>query len=186
MKFSPYIIEALGNKCGRKIQIPADCNFLALDIESKTSVHIGATTLTRLMGFTNDEREPHAATLNAIACYVGYNNWEEMTEIADKGNSAMDKHKDELRSSSLKVGTSVKIEYPPGREITFLYLGNRRYAVTQSINSKLQVNDNVEIQNFVLHHPLFAQNVQRGTEALGEYTAGTISGISSIEIVENN
>lgn len=184
MKFTPYIIERLGKMCGRSIQIPADCEFLALDIESKTKTRIGATTLKRLMGFTRDERKPHATTLNAIANYLEYRSWDELMEIAGKGNSAMGHHEHELRSSGLAGNCIVEITYKPDRRIAFRHLGNNTFIVEESINSKLQKGDEAVISHFVLHHPLYAANVKRKGDDLGEYTAGIISGISSIKVTE--
>ena len=184
MIFTPYLIELLEKECGRSIAIPADCEFLTLDIESKTKVHIGATTLKRLMGFTADEREPHMSTLNTIANYLGYHNWEQLTDIANKSNSAMDWHENETRSSDLREGCIVEITYLPNRRIRFRHNGNGEYTVIESVNSKLQNGDKLEISNFVLNHPLFTQNVIRDNKNLGEYTAGLISGISSINIID--
>ena len=184
MIFTPYIIELLGKKCGRSIRIPADCEHLALDIESKTKVHIGATTLKRLTGLASDEREPHTTTLDAIARYLGYKNWKELAEIAAKSNSALDCHENETRSVNLRKGCKVEVTYQPNRRIVFTYLGENRYVVSDSINSKLQKGDTMNIFNFVLNHPFFAQDVQRDNNNLGEYTGAIISGITSIKITE--
>ncbi len=184
MRFPPYIIEMLENRCGRKIEIPADCNFLALDIESKTKVHIGATTLKRLTGFQPDEREPHTSTLNSVANYLGYKNWEELTAVAAKSNSAMDFHENELRASDISIGSLLEITYLPDRKITFKHLKDNLFTVTESKNSKLMVNDKVLIHHFVLNHPLYVQNVERGGKSIGEYTAGIVSGITSIKIID--
>jgi len=53
----------------------------------------------------------------------------------------------------------------------------------ESDNSKLQIADEVEIQNFVLHHPLLVLNVCRSGKSLGQFTAGRVSGISSIKVL---
>jgi hypothetical protein len=63
------------------------------------------------------------------------------------------------------------------------YLGNQRYKIIDSQNSKLQTDDEVEIQIFVLHHPLLVLNVWRNGESLGQFTAGRVSGLSSIAVI---
>lgn len=40
MKRSPYITNLLEQKSGRELRLSADCEFLALDIESVTGEHI--------------------------------------------------------------------------------------------------------------------------------------------------
>ena len=183
MRLPFHIVQLLKEKSGNDLRLPSDCEFLSLDIESKTGVRIGATTLKRLVGFAQDERTPHTSTLDAIAHYLGYAHWEELSQIEDKGNSDFDVSDEEVRSADLQPGTCVEITYLPDRLVKMLYLGNQHYRITESLNSKLQVDDEVEILNFVLHHPLLVLNVWRGGESLGQFTAGRISGLSSIKLI---
>ena len=165
------------------MRIPSDCEYLSLDIESKTGVRIGATTLKRLVGFAQDEREPHTSTLDAIARYLGYAHWEELSQIEDKGNSDFDTPDEEIRSADLQPDVNVEIAYLPDRRLKLQYLGDQRYRVVESENSKLWVGDEVEIQNFVLHHPLFVSEVIRKGASLGPFTAGRISGLSYMKVI---
>lgn len=183
MKLPFNIIQLLKEKSGNELRLPSDCEFLSLDIESKTGVRIGATTLKRLVGFAQDERTPHTSTLDTIARYLGYAHWEELSLIDDHGNSDFDTSDEEIRSADLQPGAYVEIMYLPDRMIRMLYIGNQHYRITESRNSKLQVDDEVEILNFVLHHPLLVLNVWREGESLGQFTAGRVSGLSSIKIV---
>lgn len=183
MKIPFHIIQLLKRKSGNELRLPSDCEYLSLDIESKTGIRIGATTLKRLVGFANDERTPHTSTLDAIARYLGYAHWDELSKIEDNGNSDFDSPDDEIRSADLQPGANVEITYLPDRRLTLEYLGDNRYRVTASENSKLQKNDEVEILNFVLHHPLLVVNVWRDGESLGQFTAGRVSGLSSIKLI---
>lgn len=183
MRLPFHVIQLLKAKSGSDLRLPSDCEFLSLDIESKTGVHIGATTLKRLVGFAQDERSPHTTTLDAIARYLGYAHWAELSKIEDNGNSDFDASDDEVRSADLQAGVYVEITYLPDRKVRMQFLGDCRYRIVESQNSKLQVGDEVAIQNFVLHHPLFVQNVWRHGEPLGQFTAGRISGLSSVTVL---
>lgn len=183
MRLSFQIIELLKEKSGNQLRQPSDCEFLSLDIESKTRVRIGATTLKRLLGFAHDERTPHASTLDAIAHYLGYAHWEELLLIEDKGNSGFGTSDEEIRSADLQVGAILEITYLPDRRVVMQYLGNQRYRIVESENSKLQKGDELEIQNFVLHHPLLVLNVLREGESLGQFTAGRVSGLTSVKVL---
>ena len=176
-----HIVQLLKRKSGNELRQPSDCEILSLDIEGKTGVRIGATTLKRLLGFAYDERTPHTSTLDALARYLGYAHWDELSKVEDNGNSDFDTPEDELRSADLKHGDNVEITYLPDRRLVLQYLGNCRYRVTDGENSKLQKGDEVEILNFVLHHPLLVVNVWRSGECLGQFTAGRVSGLSSIK-----
>ena len=180
----PYqIVQLLKDKSANDLRLPSDCEFLSLDIESKTGVRIGATTLKRLLGFAQDERSPHANTLDVIARYLGYAHWDELKAIEDKGNSDFEATEEEIRSDDLAPNRLVEFEYLPDRRVRLRYLGSHRYMVLESQNSKLQVDDEIELLNFVLHHPLLVLQVWRHGESLGQFTAGRISGLSSITVL---
>ena len=183
MKLPFHIVQLLKEKSGSDLRQPSDCVFLSLDIESKTGVRVGATTLKRLVGFAQDERTPHASTLDAIARYLGYAHWEELLKIEDNGNSDFDTSDEEVRSADLPRDAIVEIAYLPDRKVSMKYLGNNHYQVEESLNSKLQVGDELEIQNFVLHHPLLVLNVWRSGKSMGQFTAGRVSGLSSVRIL---
>ena len=183
MKLPFHIIQLLKKRSACDLRLPSDSEFLSLDIESKTGVHIGATTLKRLLGFAQDERMPHASTLDVIARYLGYANWDELSKIEDKGNSGFGASDDEIRSADLQLDAHVQVEYLPDRKLKFRYLGNQHYRVVESQNSKLLVGDEVEVQSFVLHHPLLVLSVLRNGQSLGQFTAGRVSGLSSIKVV---
>ena len=183
MKLPFHIVQLLKEKSGSDLRQPSDCVFLSLDIESKTGVRVGATTLKRLVGFAQDERTPHVSTLDAIARYLGYAHWEELLKIEDNGNSDFDSSDEEVRSADLQPDAIVEITYLPDRKVSMKYLGNNHYQVVESLNSKLQVGDELEIQNFVLHHPLLVLNVWRSGESMGQFTAGRVSGLSSVKIL---
>ena len=181
MKLSPNIIQLLSRQCGHPISIPADCEFLALDIQSKTGVRLGATTLKRLVGFADDERQPHESTLNVIARYLGYKDWQQLSLEDAKGNSGFDACDEEIRSADLQASDRVEIHYLPDREVMFEYLGCCHYQVVASKNSKLKVGDVATVQNFILHHPLFVSAVVRDGAELGPFTAGRVSGLSYLK-----
>ena len=183
MKLPFHIIELLKRKSGNDLRLPSDCELLSLDIQSKTGVRIGATTLKRLIGFAQDERQPHTSTLDAIAHYLGYSHWQELASVEDKGNSDFETPDGEIRSADLQSGNSVEITWLPDRRVRLLYDGNCRYRVVESEHSKLMAGDEVEILNFVLHHPLLVLSVVRNGESLGQFTAGRVSGLSSVRLV---
>ena len=182
MRLPFHIIQLLKRKSATDLRQPSDCEFISLDIESKTGIHIGSTTLKRLIGFAEDERTPHASTLDAIARYLGFAHWEELSQIEDKGNSDFDTTDQEVRSADLQTDAVVEVTYLPDRKVRMKYQGNNRYQIIESLNSKLLVGDEMEILNFVLHHPLLVLKVWRSGQTLGQFTAGRVSGLSSIVV----
>lgn len=175
-----HIIEMLKRKSGNDLRSASSCEYLALDIESKTGSRIGATTLKRLLGFVDDDRKAYRSTLDIIAAYLGFRDWPSLSAVDDAGNSGFDSIVREVRSDSLAVGEFVRVAYLPDRNVLFRHLGAGRYRVVESRNSKLQPLDEVCVQSFVLGYPLLVSHVWRNGHDLGPFTAGGVGGITEL------
>ena len=149
-----------------------------------TGQHIGSTTLKRLLGFVKDDRKTYLSTLDIIAVYLGFNSWEELAAVEPVGNSGFDEMLQEVQADSLSVGEYVRISYLPDREVLLRHLGNTRFRVVESLNSKLQPLDEIMVSSFILSYPLHASHVWRAGADLGAFTAGTTGGLTQITIEE--
>ncbi len=181
---SPVIKNLLEKKFGKEIRYPADCEHLSYEIGKVTQQRISTNTLKRLLGFIKGVQEPRLYTLDAIARYLGYGNWDYLlTSITKDGNSSFSTI-EEVDIKNLKEGSRVRFEYFPNRIVIVQYLGNNSFSVIESTNSKLLANDMVEVYHFVLNHPLLVPNVIRNDVSLGNFVAGKISGITSLSILK--
>lgn len=183
MRFSFEIRELIKLKTGKELISPSDCEYIALDIFSKTNEHIGVNTIKRLLGFIDDDRNPRISTLNIIAKYLGYFDWE-MLSKANVFNSTFDEIEGELDITNLRIGQRLELSYLPNRIVKIEYKGNYIFEVVNSINSKLQIGDTFDMRYLILNYPLVASNVTRNGKILGQLKAGQISGITSIKILK--
>jgi len=174
-----HIITLIENHCGRKVTRPADCEFVALDIESVTGEHIGVNTIKRLLGFINDERNPRKTTLDIIARYLGCNGWEAMNEreSAVATSAFVQGERKEVMVRTLEAGKRIKISYPPNRVVTVEYLGENLFKVVESRNSKLLAGDILTITHIIYRYPLLVSKVVRDGRDLGAFTASEGPGI---------
>ena len=177
MKFSPYVTDLLKQKSGKDFRLTSDCEYLALGIESVTGEHIGVNTLKRLLGFIDDEREPRTSTLDVIARYLGFENWDILKTFDDRSNSSFESSSEEIRVNDLSVGQCIQISYLPDRQIELAYLGANRFRVKESANSKLLAGDEMTITHIVQGYPLLVSEVIRDGKSLGAFTAGKAQGI---------
>lgn len=177
MKFSPYVTNLLRQKSKKDFHQSADCEYLALDIESVTGEHIGVNTLKRLLSFIDDEREPRTSTLDIIARYLGFDNWEVLSVYDDKSNSSFESSSEEIRINNLVEGQCVQISYLPDRRLVMTYQGNERFLVQISENSKLLAGDELTLTHIVQGYPLLVTEVIRDGKSLGSFTAGKAQGI---------
>lgn len=178
MIFSQKTIQMLRQRSANELRTPADVELLALDIESKTGDHIGVNTLKRLLGFISDERSPRISTLDIVAQYLGYGDWETLAQLDTGSNSSFDKIDGELRVADLLAGRRVLVTYLPDRRVCMEYLGGELFRVIEAANSKLLVGDQLTISHIVSGYPLLVTDVVRDGVSLGSFTAGKAKGIT--------
>ncbi len=178
MVLSYSIQKQLRQKSGLKLETAAEVEQLALDIESKTGEHLGVNTLKRMLGLADDEREPRQTTLQVIAKYLGYDSWRTLLQLDDTSNSDFGHQPDLLRSCDLEVNDVVEVRYIPDRRLVMDYMGDNRFFVSHSENSKVKEGDIVTITVFIQGYPLIATEVSRQGKSLGSFTAGKTQGIT--------
>lgn len=171
----------LERRSGHTISNGGDCEWLALDFESRTKQHISKNTLKRLLGFLPYEKSHYPATLDMIARYLGYKSWDDVDEALKSGISSFGKNAKTLSPSDLQEGSLVEVTYMPDRQIRLQYHGQNSFTVVESVNSQLEVGDKVTISQFALGYPLQALDVERGQHNLGTYTAAKIGGLTSVK-----
>jgi hypothetical protein len=177
---------------GKTIRYSSDYECLAMDIEERTHEHIGINTLKRLLGDIKASNEPRLATLDIVARYLGFPNWDVYgMEFNKGGNSEFSKKQNmgeetmfELRTSNLKKGQKVEIQYYPDRQLILEYMGDDTFKVRKSVNSKLSADDTFKVSIMYKDYPLFLPSVKsKNGQELGSFTAGKISGLTYIKVL---
>lgn len=181
---SKAIIIHIEKKFGKEIRYPSDCDSLSEDVFLHTKQKISISTLKRLFGFVNGVQDPRLYTLDILAKYLGFNNWDVYLDEIKSNSSSEFFNIERLDVESLAVETKIKIAYEPNRIIELNYVGDFNFKIETSINSKLQVGDIVKITNFVKNFPLLISEVKRNYQNLGQYRAGKSGGLSEIKIIE--
>lgn len=177
-------------KLGKTIRYPSDYEQLAYDIERTTKQRISTNTIKRLLGAIDSVREPRLYTLDVIAQYLGFENWDVyVVSLSKEGNSQFEKAEaadacHEISVAELKAGAKVEFQYYPDRKVILEYLGGKEFRVVGSTNSKLHLEDVVEVSNFYLNYPLIINRVVRDGLNIGRFTAGKISGLTYLKLLE--
>lgn len=180
---SPVIVNLVEKKLGREVCSPSGCESLQIDIFSTTKQTIGVNTIKRLFVVISQTGEPRLSTLNILANYLDFKDWDELNKyVTDNGNSVFHSI-EEIDIRQLRPGRQVSFSYSPDRKVRLVLIENNLFKVIESVNSKLMCNDLLEINHFVLHFPLIITNVIRGGESMGRFTAGKISGITTLQLV---
>lgn len=183
--FKPEIVELLAQvekHFGKAINTPSDYYELSMALHGlKRSVSVA--TLKRLWGYVSDVHQPRQATLDALACYVGQNSFEQFCKWLKEGtsyNSSFYLTK-QLSISDLNAGETIEIGWAPNRVLKLVYQGNALFKVEESQNSKLQEGDLFETGGFVMGQPLIVPYIQRDKERTAAYIAGKHGGLTLLK-----
>ena len=168
------IIEKIKKKSGLDFNNAKD--FEVLSESFPASDRLGVNTLKRLMGYAKSPIAPRKATLDALAGMQPVeSDWIEKAFFADE----------------IREGTTVEASWLPNRHIALLCIGENKFRVTESLNGKLQVNDEVTILSFRLEYPLQVYQVIRNGEIVRDaagnelgYVAGRQNGLTELFIKE--
>ena len=180
---SPVIKEHIEKKLGKSIRYHSDLEFLCIEIEKVTKQKISLNTLKRLFGFITGVSEPRLYTLDTIALYLGFTNWDVyLLSLDQSGNSSFNSLQ-EIKIESLPVSSIVEFGYEPDRMVQIRYEGDNQFKVITSKNSKLLVNDLLELTHFVLNYPLIILNVIREGKDMGRFTAGKVGGLTVLKLI---
>lgn len=180
---SPIIKEQIEKKLGKGIRYHSDLEFLCVEIEKETKQKISLNTLKRLFGFISGVSEPRLYTLDTIALYLGFTNWDiYLLSLDQSGNSGFNSLQ-EIRIESLPVSSIVEFGYDPDRIVQVRFEGQNYFKVISARNSKLLENDVVEITHFVLNYPLVILNVLRDGKSMGRFTAGKVGGLTHLKLI---
>ena len=176
------IKEAAGMK--DKTLSPSDFNQLQQDIKAKLPQSaINATTLKRLFGYdkTNEESFIRLYTLDVLSRFLGYGNWNAYLEHLRllEGSGSGDFKGDEINADDLRIGDTLRIAWQPNRKSTLKYLGNQKFEVTETENSKWQVGDTFLCKHFMMGKPLYVDNLtgKDGVLKSAMYVVGEKGGV---------
>src|SRR6218665_847891 len=72
------IKQLVEKKFGRTIRYPKDCEGLAQSMRESHNLVISASTLKRLWGFYKVTEAPRLYSLDTLAKFLGFENWDEL------------------------------------------------------------------------------------------------------------
>ena len=165
-------------KVGRTVELPSDFDMLAAAITTATSEYISTNTLKRLWGYVKGYRTSRRFTLNVLARYAGYRDWDDFYHNLSNtaASQIFDSHY--IDSDTLQPGARLTLRWRPGRVVTLEYHGDNEYVVVESQNSKLAVGDTFKCQGFIPGQPLIINGLMhQGIDHPINYICGKQGGI---------
>lgn len=127
-------------KYGKMLCTTTDFEEFSIYLKQKWGKSISSSTLKRLYGYVNDDHKPRNITLDALAQYIGYNNYAEFTKWlknSTKYNSSFFMAQ-QVISNDLQEGKEISIGWSPNRILRLRYLGESTYEVlTRTVSREM-------------------------------------------------
>ena len=137
-----------------------DFIFLSGEIQGRLKETLSASTLKRLWGYVDGYASVRPSTLDILARFVGFPDWETFVSDYCEVESVQSSHRvvsKSLYTKDLNVGDQVEIAWNPNRRCKLKYLGNSLFEVVTSENAKLKPGDRFLCQRFTKNQPLYVE-----------------------------
>lgn len=135
-----------------------DFIFLSGEIQGRLKENLSVSTLKRLWGYVDGYASVRPSTLDILARFTGFPDWETFVSDYCEVESVQSSHRvvgESLFAKDLSVGDNVEIRWNPNRRLLLNYLGGNIFTITESENAKLKAGDRFLCQRFILNQPLF-------------------------------
>lgn len=162
---------------GRSILTPRDFDFLRDCIYARLKVLISSSTLKRVWGYAPGGN-PRMSTYSTLASFLGYASWDAFLS-SDPEEPASDYVLSEYVyvPETMHPGEHLYLYWQPDRECVAEYLGDSKFQVVESKNTRLKPSDTFVCQMLIEGEPLYLDKLcQQGRLPVG-YVCGKISGV---------
>jgi hypothetical protein len=156
---------------------------LSRDIMSECKEMVSASTLKRLWNYVGDVHEVRESTLDILARYVGFENYQGFLNELKKtsGDNSYFFTREQIKASELSIGDRVQLGWAPNRIVVVEYLGDMKFVVVTSENSKLNVGDTFIMSSFLINTPLYITTLMRKGLEMSPYLAGRNGGLTILK-----
>jgi hypothetical protein len=163
-----------------KLKTPKDFEYLRERLFARQHVVVSVTTLKRLWGYVREDVSPRLSTLNTLSQFIGYKDWNEY-----QNNSLLPKEQQSSPvltrrlsvNSSLFTGDRLRIFWQPDRVCEVEYLGELKFIVLDSKNTRLKKDDTFECSIIIEGEPLYLDNLCQSGLSPVAYVCGKKSGV---------
>ena len=158
------LVELTNANLGYVPSTPAEFNDLSRMIKAKTGRSISLSSIKRIWGYVRYEGFPSVSTLNNLAQYNGYKDWDTfmLGYISDGGADSAFLKESVVSADNLTAGACLLLSWGDGKSCEIEYLDAMRFRVNDSSNIKLEPGDTFNVRTLSLGHPLYVSYILLG------------------------
>lgn len=161
---------------GRAIETPRDFDWLARLIFTRTREMVSPSTLKRLWGYFDGNVQPRRFTMNVLARFAGYTDYEAFERHTGDADSNLVLAR-RLSADDITCGRRLRLTWPPDRVCEIEHQGYGRFVIVRAENTKLSVGDTFTCHLFIEREPLFLDNLVHCGGTPTAYVAGRDNGV---------
>jgi len=165
---------------GHQLTEARDFDGLSDLLLSHTHERLSPTTLKRFWGYLkNEEVQTRRHTFDVLARFVGYRDYEDFCEHAERLNEVQSgiKAVEKIITEGMRRGQRLIITWRPDRKIMVRHMGNSQFEIVEAENTKLSVGDTFRCHLMIQHEPLYLDEVAHQGQPVMVYVAGQKDGV---------
>ena len=177
------LVEITNTNLGYVPSTPTEFNEVCRLIQKKTGRSISLSSVKRIWGYVKYEGFPSVTTLNNLAQYNGFKDWEsfiiEKPEISSRSGFL---EGSVIQGGRMKIGERLSLCWAEGKSCEIECIGSSRFRVSKSENIKLLTGDTFTLHTICLGQPLYITNIRRDNLLIPAYIGAKNGGLATIAI----
>lgn len=182
------LVDITNSNLGYVPTTPSDFNELSRIIHQKTGRSISLSSIKRIWGYVRYEGFPSLNTLNTLAMYNEFKDWETfMTGKSYKfGDDSAFLIDSTVNASELRPGDKLLLSWGDEKSCEIECISDMRFRVNTSNNIKLKPNDTFSFHTLCISHPIYICDIQRGDIHIPAYIGARKGGLTNISMISSS
>lgn len=177
------LIERCNHKLGYAPSSPTEFNELIVSIRQDTGRTISLSTIKRIWGYIGYDGFPSVTTLNILAQYNGFKDWNAYLlkgacHSDDEDSGFMEDTV--IDAIKLKEGEKLRLKWNNNKSCEIECIAPMRFRINKSHNIKLQEGDTFTFRTISIGMPVFISDILRDTTLLPVYVGAKKGGLQKI------
>lgn len=180
------LIELTNTNFGGIPSTPTEFNYLSQKIQQRTGQSISQSSIKRLWGYVEYTSFPSLTTLNILAQFNGFTDWNSFTNSLYPNESTDDSGflVDSLANTDrLAHGERLALSWEGDKSCELECISDTRFRVIKSHNIKLLAGDILTLHTISIGHPIYVSDIVRGEEHIEGYIGAKKGGLKSFKIL---